>query len=114
MPIRKNARRTLDALREVGYGVSNIGVEEILGKKILLRQYVTEADIHPYVKGVTFKSVWARKVRSRIGATRVAFAGMNDLIKMKKAAARQKDINDLTILEKLKARKRKKKGRRRK
>jgi len=33
---------------------------------------------------------------------------------MKKAAARQKNVDDLAVLEKLKARKRKKKGRKRK
>lgn len=63
----ENAENTLVALREFGYDVSNIGVGDILGKKILLRKYVIEADIHPYVKGVTFRSVWDSRVSSRIG-----------------------------------------------
>ena len=103
----RNAERTLKALGESGYNVVDLSVKELLQKKILFRQYATEADIHPYVAGATFEQVWRKRVLNRIGETRAYFAGLLDLIKMKKAAGRSKDLEDLRVLEKLLARKRK-------
>lgn len=101
----KNAERTLNALKAAGYDVSDLTIDELLKKKVLFRQYITEADIHPHVKGVVFNEVWRRKVQDRIGKTKVYFASLSDLIKMKKAAGRPKDLEDLRVLEKLLERK---------
>jgi len=70
---------------------------------LLIRQYAVETDIHPFVKGVSFERVWKNKVRARFGNTFVYFASLNDLIKMKRAAGRAKDLEDLRYLKKLKA-----------
>jgi hypothetical protein len=51
---------------------------------------------------VQFDDVWANKVTDKIGTTEVYIAGLDDLIKMKKAAGRPKDIEDLKVLEELK------------
>jgi len=96
-----NAKRTLKALEEFGYDISDISVKDILSKKILIRQYVLETDIHPFVKGVTFKKLWNNKVAGRIGAAMVYFPSLDDLIRMKRAAGRVKDKEDLRILLKL-------------
>ena len=102
-PERTNAEKALVALKNFGYDVSDITVDELLTKKILIRQYLVETDIHPYVKGVSFDEVWKNKVKSKFGDTFVWFASLDDLIKMKKAAGRPKDIEDLKYLIKLKA-----------
>ena len=101
-PERANAEKTLVALKGFGYDVSDLTVDELLTKKILIRQYLVETDIHPYVKGVSFDDVWKNKVKSKFGDTFVWFASLDDLIKMKKAAGRPKDIEDLKYLIKLK------------
>src|SRR5512136_3124132 len=46
-PTSENAKRTLAALAKVGYDVTDLTVAEILAKKILFRQYILAADIHP-------------------------------------------------------------------
>jgi predicted nucleotidyltransferase len=102
-PERANAEKTLVALESFGYDVRDVTVDELLTKKILIRQYLVETDIHPYVKGVSFDVVWKNKVKSKFGDTFVWFASLDDLIKMKKAAGRPKDIEDLKYLIKLKA-----------
>lgn len=102
-PERTNAEKALVALKNFGYDVSDLTVDELLTKKILIRQYLVETDIHPYVKGVSFDEVWKNKVKSKFGDTFVWFASLDDLIKMKKAAGRPKDIEDLKYLIKLKA-----------
>jgi len=96
-----NARRTLAALAAIGYDVSDVTEADLLTKKLLIRQYALETDIHPFVAGTTFATVWRNRVRSRIGKTPANFAGLNDLIRMKRAAGRPKDQEDLRVLLKL-------------
>ena len=64
-----------------------------------------EVDLHPFVKGVKFVDVWKHKVKDKIGKTDAYFACLDDLIRMKKAAGRPKDKEDLKILLRLKKRK---------
>jgi predicted nucleotidyltransferase len=97
-----NARRTLAALMDVGYDVTDITEEDILSKKVLIRQYILATDIHPFVAGVTFEEVWQHRVRDKIGRAAANFASLDDLIKMKRAAGRPKDREDLRALLKLK------------
>ncbi len=101
-PEKSNAEKTLVALKNFGYDVKDVTVDELLTKKILIRQYLVETDIHPYVKGVSFDDIWKNKVKAKFGNTFVWFASLDDLIKMKKAAGRPKDIEDLKYLIKLK------------
>jgi predicted nucleotidyltransferase len=100
-PTPKNAARTREALSAFGYDMTDVGVDEMLVKKILIRQYTLETDLHPVVSGVTFDEVWAGRVEDRIGETPAAFAGLDDLIRMKEAAGRPKDLEDLRVLRKL-------------
>jgi len=98
----ENARRTLKALKEFGYDVTDITIDDLITKKLLIRQYIVETDIHPIVKGITFEKIWKNKVKAKFGKTFVWFASLDDLIKMKKAAGRSKDIEDLKYLIRLK------------
>jgi predicted nucleotidyltransferase len=99
---RKNAERTMNALKAFGYDMTDVTIEDLLNKKLLIRQYTTETDIHPFVKGVTFETVWKNRVKAKIGSTFVWFASLKDLIRMKSAAGRPKDLEDLKYLRKLK------------
>jgi predicted nucleotidyltransferase len=97
----ENARRTLAALVDVGYDMTDVTIDDLITKKVLIRQYVLETDIHPFVAGVTFEELWRDHVEDRIGDTPAHFAGLNDLIRMKRAAGRPKDLEDLRVLLRL-------------
>ena len=101
-PTKTNAERTRQALKAFGYQVADIKTDDVLRKKLLIRQYAVETDVHPFVKGVRFEEVWRHKVESTIGNTTVYFASLDDLIKMKRAAGRVKDLEDLKFLKRLK------------
>jgi predicted nucleotidyltransferase len=103
-PTPRNAKRARDALRAFGYDMSDVSVDDLLTKKLLIRQYIVETDIHPFVKGTTFGRVWANKVKARFGRTFVWFAALDDLIQMKEAAGRPKDKEDLKFLRRLRRR----------
>jgi predicted nucleotidyltransferase len=103
-PEKENAKRTLKALKDFGYDVVDLTTDDLLTNKVLIRQYLVETDIHPFVKGVTFNRIWKNKVKARFGKTYVWFASLDDLIAMKKAASRTKDKEDLKYLRGLKKR----------
>lgn len=100
-PSEENAGRTRAALEAFGYDVTDIKIEDLLKKKLLIRQYAVETDIHPFVKGMSFERVWKNKVKAKFGKTPVYFASLTDLIKMKHAANRPQDIEDLKYLKRL-------------
>ena len=98
---RLNAERTRKALGKFGYDVTDITINDLLTKKLLIRQYMVETDIHPFVKGVTFEKVWKNRKKAKFKNTLVSFASLSDLIKMKKAAGRPQDLEDLKYLKRL-------------
>jgi predicted nucleotidyltransferase len=100
-PTADNAERTRHALSDTGFDATDLTVDELLTKKVLIRQDVLEVDIHPFAKGVTFEEVWRNRVEDKVGDTPAVFAGLQDLIRMKEAAGRPKDIEDLKVLRKL-------------
>jgi predicted nucleotidyltransferase len=103
-PRRQNAERTLEALKAFGYDMSEVSVDDLLQKKLLIRQYEVETDIHPFVKGTDFERIWNNKVEANFGKTPVYFASLDDLIAMKKASGRPQDLQDLKHLIALKKR----------
>ncbi|MGE5602248.1 MAG: hypothetical protein ACM30E_04320, partial [Nitrososphaerales archaeon] len=70
----ENAQRAYDALQDFGYDLSDVTLQDMLTKKLLIRQYILETDIHPFVAGVTFEQVWQNRIEERIGDTPANFA----------------------------------------
>ena len=101
-PEPRNAGRVLDALRDFGYDTAEITLEDLLTKKVLIRQYLVETDIHPFATGITFDQVWKNRISGTFGKEKVYYASLDDLIIMKEAAGRPKDIEDLKVLKILK------------
>ncbi len=100
-PTKVNSQKVLVCLTKFGYDMSDISIENLLNKKLLIRQYLIETDIHPFVAGVTFNEVWGKRIYAEYKTIKAPFADLESLIKMKKAANRPKDIEDLKYLEKL-------------
>jgi len=104
-PDLENIKRTIKALEEFGYDLTDLTPKDFLENKVLIRQYLVEADIHPFVKGITFDRAWENKIKARFGDTEVFFPSLDDMIKMKKAAGRPIDLEDLKYLLELKKKK---------
>lgn len=100
-PTRANIRRVMRALRAFGYDLADFDEDDFLTHKVLIRQDVLETDIHPFVKGVAFGQVWKNRIGGKIGKTEVFFPSLEDMIRMKKAAGRAKDREDLKYLKRL-------------
>ncbi len=100
-PELENIKRVKSALMTFGYDLTDISHEDLLENKLLIRQYMVETDIHPFVKGATFEEIWGTKIKSKFGDTDVFFPSLDKMIKMKEAAGRAKDIEDLQYLTKI-------------
>ncbi len=103
-PDPRNIERVMKALEEFGYDLMSLTPDDFLKNKILIRQYTVEADIHPFVKGISFDDVWKNKIKAKFGKTEVYFPSLDDMIKMKKAAGRAIDKEDLKYLRRIKRR----------
>lgn len=101
-PTEDNTKNTLAALKKFGYDTADLTLKDLLAKKVLIRQYTVETDVHPFVAGVTFAEVWKSKEKGEFEGVPVYFPSLKCLIKMKKAAGRPKDKEDLKYLKKLK------------
>jgi predicted nucleotidyltransferase len=106
-PELDNIHKVIVALNEFGYDLMNLSAQDLLENKVLIRQYMVEADIHPFVKGVTFGDLWKNKIKANFGGIEVYFPSLEDMIKMKKAAGRARDLEDLKILIKIREKNRK-------
>lgn len=101
-PTQANARKVRAALYAVGYTVIELlTVQQILSKKILLRQYVLQTDLHPFVAGVNFETAWKSRREVEIKGLKVFVPSLDNLIAMKKAAGRLKDLGDLEVLKEI-------------
>lgn len=102
-PTKANVKRLIGALTDFGYtGVEDLTVEQLMKKKTLFRDFSLDADIHPFVNGVDFKDVWKSKKETEIENVKVFIPSLDDLIVMKKAAGRYKDLMDLEYLKEIK------------
>jgi hypothetical protein len=91
----------MKALRAFGYDLADFDEKDFLTHKVLIRQYILETDIHPFVKGISFEEAWKNRIPGKIGSVGVFFPSLEDMIRMKKAAGRPKDREDLKYLKRL-------------
>lgn len=98
-PVTENARRVRAVLNALGFDVSDVSVDDLLKYKLLIRAYVLQVDVHPFVTGVQFSQVWSGREPTAISGVPVFVPCLEDLISMKKAAGRPKDLEDLRYLE---------------
>src|SRR5258707_12752337 len=103
-PTPANVKRIMRALQAIGYDlIQDATIKMFLTTKVLIRQYVLETDIRPFVKGVTsFDRVWKNRLETKIEGLGVFVPSLEDMIKMKKADGRSKDKLDLIELRKIK------------
>ena len=98
-PAIENLERTRNALTAFGYDTTDISIEDLRTLKILIRDYVLPVDIHPYAKGVETADVFARSEATTIEGVPVLVPCFEDVIAMKRAAGRVKDLDDVRYLE---------------
>src|SRR3990167_4311222 len=61
-PTPENMKKTFQALEAAGYDLQEMTIEQALQKKLLFRGYILKTDIHPFVTGIDFETIWKNKI----------------------------------------------------
>lgn len=102
-PTIENIEQVRAALEAFGFDTTDASVEDFQTKKILFRQYWYNVDIHPDAKGIETKKALQNKFEGLYDDEVLTYyASLDDLIKMKKAAGRPQDSEDIRFLEEIK------------
>lgn len=107
-PVKENIERVRKALETFGFDTTDASLEDFQTKKILFRQYWYDVDIHPSAAGVDTQEALQNKHPALFEGIPTYFASLDDLIKMKRAAGRPQDLEDLRYLEEIKRQQEKK------
>jgi hypothetical protein len=104
-PTLENARRARAAVREWGGFEPEYSPEDFISGDILSFGGLLRVEIHSNVPGANWESVWRNRVAGELVGVPTCFAGIEDLLDMKRAAGRaEKDLPDIRRLERLKTR----------
>ncbi|OGR52268.1 MAG: hypothetical protein A3I11_05470 [Elusimicrobia bacterium RIFCSPLOWO2_02_FULL_39_32] len=99
-PTLVNGRKICDVLKEFGFSSLNLTAEDFsLPKQIIQLGYEpVRIDLITSVKGCSFQEIWKNKVIANYGNTKVYFAGLKKLIKIKNKTGRSQDRSDIEKL----------------
>jgi hypothetical protein len=95
-----NVERLLRALREAGFGTADlIDAQGILANEITVFNDRVRIDVQTSTPGLTFEDAWNRRETMAYQGQEFHVASRHDVIASKRAAGRQKDLEDVRVLE---------------
>ncbi|MBN1888719.1 MAG: nucleotidyltransferase [Thermoflexales bacterium] len=95
-----NAQRLLDALLEAGLGTASLTTaEQLLAHEVTIFRDRVRIDVQTSTPGIKFEEVWGRRQTVEYGQQQFYVLTRDDLIASKRAAGRQKDLEDVRLLE---------------
>lgn len=95
-----NAQRLLDALLEAKLGTATLTTaEELLAQEITIFKDRVRIDVQTATLGLRFGDAWDRRVTMEYQGQEFQVVSRGDLIASKRAAGRQRDLEDVRLLE---------------
>ena len=96
----KNVQRLIDALIDAGMGTATLtSVEEILANEITIFKDRVRIDVQISTPGLEFEAAWEKKQSMEYQGQTFYVVSLDDLIKSKRAAGRDVDLEDVRLLE---------------
>jgi tRNA nucleotidyltransferase/poly(A) polymerase len=96
----ENAQRLIDALIEAGIGTATLtNVDEILANEITIFKDRVRIDVQISAPGLQFEAAWAKKQNMTYQEQTFYVVSLNDLIRSKRAAGKDVDLEDVRLLE---------------
>lgn len=101
-PTLENAARAREAVSRWGGFEPEFSVEDFISGDILSFGGLLRVEIHSRVPGVEWREVWEGKIAGELAGIPTHFAGVDQLLAMKRATGRvEKDRPDIRRLERL-------------
>ncbi|PYQ29520.1 MAG: hypothetical protein DMF56_11175 [Acidobacteria bacterium] len=105
-PTIENAEKVRRAVAAWGSFEETYDPRDFISGDILSFGGLMRIDVHSRVPGVTWDEVWNGRLESELLGVPTAFAGVDELIKMKRATGNaEKDLPDVRRLEELRDKK---------
>ena len=96
----KNVQRLIDALIDAGMGTATLtNVDEILANEITIFKDRVRIDVQISTPGLEFEAAWEKKQSMEYQGQTFYVVSLDDLIKSKRAAGSDVDIEDVRLLE---------------
>ena len=96
----ENAQRLLDALIDARMGTATLtNVDEILANEITIFKDRVRIDVQISTPGLQFETAWERKQNMQYQGQTFYVVSLDDLIRSKRAAGRDVDLEDVRLLE---------------
>lgn len=96
----ENAQQLLDALLEASFATATlIDADELLAHEITIFRDRVRVDVQTSTPGIKFEEAWQNKVVMTYQGQEFYVAAKEDLIASKRAAGREKDLEDVRMLE---------------
>jgi len=95
-----NAQHLLDALADANLATALlITADELLAHEITVFKDRVRIDVQTSTPGLRFENAWANRVTMKFQGQEFYVASKDDLIASKRAAGREKDLEDVSLLE---------------
>lgn len=96
----ENVQRLLDALLEAGLATAEMTTaEDVLAHEITIFRDRVRIDVQTATPGIEFEEAWQRKEAMNYRKQAFYVVAIEDLIASKRAAGRDKDLEDIRLLE---------------
>jgi len=104
MPNRKTYAKLLEVFRALRMGTAYLtDPDKMLDSKITIFDDFIRVDILSEAPGLDFERCWKNRKAFKIDGVRINFVSLDDLIHLKRAAGRKGDLDDVALLEKIRA-----------
>lgn len=96
-----NGKRLLEALFESGIGTAALTtVDKLLENEITVFKDVVRIDVQTSTPGLAFEEAWGRRITMKYQDQEFYVVSKADLIRSKRAAGREIDLEDIRLIEK--------------
>jgi len=96
----QNAQRLIDALIDAGMGTATLtSSDEILSNEITIFKDRVRIDVQLSTPGLQFETSWSKKQTMQYQGQEFYVVSLEDLIRSKRAAGRDVDLEDIRLLE---------------
>lgn len=96
----KNAEQLLEALLEARLGTAALTTaENVLSHEITVFNDRVRIDVQTATPGIDFEQAWQRRETMQYESQEFYVVSLNDLLASKRAAGREKDLEDVRMLE---------------
>ena len=97
-----NAKKVLSVLNDFGFGELDISIKDLTNPDIIIQLGYTplRIDLISDLSGLSFSVAYTNKVRGNYLGVKANFISIEDLIKNKEMAGRDKDLEDIKWIKK--------------